>query len=97
LVQHGNIPFAWYQHSRNQFKAGTAALGSVWGRPPSAVQAEPSSAAAGAYSNSGLATANSDAASAQTQSLAERKTVITLALLGSDAGLYGAALVATLT
>ena len=37
-----------------------------------------------------------EGASAQTQSLAERKTVITLALLGSDAGLYGAARIATL-
>src|SRR5271168_4888121 len=73
---------------------------SVSGRPPSAVQdeqsAEKSSAVAGARSNSGLAMANSDAASAQTQSLAERKTIITRALLGSDAGLYGAARVATL-
>jgi glucokinase len=73
---------------------------SMWGQPTSAVHAEQSaeksSAAAGAQSNSGPK-ANSDAVSAQTQSLAERRTIITLALLGSDAGLYGAARVATLT
>jgi len=35
-----------------------------------------------------------EGASAQTESRTERKTIITRALLGSDAGLYGAARVA---
>jgi hypothetical protein len=35
-------------------------------------------------------------ASAQTESRTARKTIITVALLGSDAGLYGAARVAVL-
>ncbi|MGD0567269.1 MAG: ROK family protein [Candidatus Sulfotelmatobacter sp.] len=48
----------------------------MWGQPPSAVQAERSSAAAGSHT--------------------ERKTVVTRALLGSDAGLYGAARAAVL-
>ena len=38
--------------------------------------------------------ANRAGASAQTESRTERKTIITPALLGSDAGLYGAARVA---
>jgi hypothetical protein len=38
-----------------------------------------------------------EGASAQTESLTERKTIITRALLGSDAGLYGAARVPVLT
>jgi glucokinase len=38
-----------------------------------------------------------EGASAQTESRSERKTIITRALLGSDAGLYGAARVAVLT
>ena len=109
FVLGGGVSSAWDAYAPAMFDelrerslvyAATAPR-SVSGRPPSAVQAEQSaekgSAAAGAHSNSGLATANSDAASTQTQSLAERKTVITLALLGSDAGLYGAARVATLT
>ena len=37
-----------------------------------------------------------EGAAAQTESRSERKTIITLALLGSDAGLYGAARVAVL-
>ena len=53
----------------------------VWGQPPSAVQAEQSSAAAGAESDS----------SPHTDPRGQRKTIITRALLGSDAGLYGAA------
>ncbi len=40
--------------------------------------------------------ANAEGASAQTESRTERKTIITRALLGSDAGLYGAARVAAL-
>jgi len=67
----------------------------VWGQPPKpalsaaegALQAERSSAAAGALNNSGVAAANDDT---------ERKTIITRALLGSDAGLYGAARAAVL-
>jgi glucokinase len=47
------------------------AIETMWGQPPSSVQAEQSSAAA--------------------ESRPERKTIITRALLGSDAGLYGAA------
>lgn len=39
---------------------------------------------------------NREGASAQTESRTERKTIITRALLGSDAGLYGAARVAAL-
>jgi hypothetical protein len=46
----------------------------MWGQPPSALQAEQSSAAA-----------------PQTSASTDRKTIITRALLGSDAGLYGAA------
>jgi len=38
-----------------------------------------------------------EGASAQTESRTERKTIITRALLGSDAGLYGAARVAVIT
>jgi glucokinase len=38
--------------------------------------------------------AKEEGAAAQTESRSERKTIITLALLGSDAGLYGAAHVA---
>jgi hypothetical protein len=37
-----------------------------------------------------------EGAAAQTESRSERKTIITRALLGSDAGLYGAARVAAL-
>jgi glucokinase len=40
---------------------------------------------------------NEEGAAAQTESRSERKTIITRALLGSDAGLYGAARVAVLT
>lgn len=47
----------------------------MWGQPPSAVHAQQSSAAASSYHNSKPLTA----------------TIITRALLGSDAGLYGAA------
>jgi glucokinase len=61
---------------------------SMWGRAPSPVQAERGSAAAGGGTNPGL--------SAETKS-SERKTIITRALLGSDAGLYGAARAAMLT
>jgi glucokinase len=50
----------------------------MWGQPPSAVQAERSSAA--------VSELNLVSAAGQ-----ERKTIITRALLGSDAGLYGAA------
>jgi glucokinase len=58
----------------------------MWAQPPKpalsevegAVQAEQSSAAAGIPTNSAV-------------SISERKTIITRALLGSDAGLYGAA------
>jgi glucokinase len=51
----------------------------MWGEPPSAVQAEQSSALP-----------------SQTDSRTARKTIITRALLGSDAGLYGAARVPVL-
>ena len=64
----------------------------VWGQPPSAVQAERSSAAAGIRSNSGPVAANHDTTSIPT----ERRTIITRALLGSEAGLYGAARAAAL-
>ena len=64
----------------------------VWGQPPPAVQAERSSAAAGPRSNSGPVAANHDTTSIPT----ERRTIITRALLGSDAGLYGAARAAEL-
>jgi len=53
---------------------------SMWGQPPSGVHAGRSSAAA----------SSSASPPPQVQSN-ERKTIITLALLGSDAGLYGAA------
>jgi glucokinase len=53
---------------------------SVWGQPTSAVHAERSPAAA----------SNSASPPPQIPS-SQRKTIITLALLGSDAGLYGAA------
>ncbi len=56
---------------------------SMWGQPPSAVQAEQGSAAAGSDPSS--------ESSPQPPSSRERKTIITRALLGSDAGLYGAA------
>ncbi len=62
----------------------------MWGEPPSAVQAEQSSAAPGSPADSGSASPNPGSASKPTQ----RKTIITLARLGSDAGLYGAARVA---
>ncbi|MFZ0201042.1 MAG: ROK family protein [Candidatus Sulfotelmatobacter sp.] len=58
-------------------------LANVWGRTPSPVQPEPTSAAAGRSTNP----------SPQTEI---RKTIITLAVLGSDAGLYGAARAAVL-
>ncbi|MGB8114407.1 MAG: ROK family protein [Candidatus Sulfotelmatobacter sp.] len=64
----------------------------VWGQPPSAVQAERSSAAAGTGSNSWTVAANHDITSIPT----ERRTIITRALLGSEAGLYGAARAAVL-
>ena len=64
----------------------------VWGQPPSPVQAERSSAAAGIRSNSGPVAANHDTTSTPT----ERRTIITRALLGSEAGLYGAARAAAL-
>jgi glucokinase len=109
FVLGGGVASAWDAYAPAMFDElrersvvyAATAPPSVRGGLPSAVQAEQSaeqsSAVAGSHGNSGLATANSDAASAQNQSLAERKTVITLALLGSDAGLYGAARVATLT
>jgi len=61
---------------------------SMWGRAHSPVQAEQSSAAAGGGTNA--------APSQATPSRRERKTIITRALLGSDAGLYGAARAAVL-
>ncbi|MFY9910960.1 MAG: ROK family protein [Candidatus Sulfotelmatobacter sp.] len=64
----------------------------VWGQPPSPVQAERSSAAAGTGSNSWTVAANHDITSIPT----ERRTIITRALLGSEAGLYGAARAAVL-
>jgi glucokinase len=68
--------------------SGEAVSSSMWGQPPSAVQAEQSSAVAGGDPNTGL--------SPETKS-PERRTSITRALLGSDAGLYGAARAAVLT
>ena len=77
----GGVASAWDAFAPNMFEelrerslvyAATAPADPVWGRAPSPVQAERSSA---------------DASSA-------RKTIITRALLGSDAGLYGAARVA---
>ncbi len=86
----GGVASAWDAYAPNMFEelrarslvyAATAPPQEpVWGQPPSAVRAERSSAAAGSSTSPSL----------RTQSGA-RKTVITLALLGSDAGLYGAA------
>jgi glucokinase len=70
--------------------------GTMWGQPPSAVQAERSSAAAGSHTDSGFPISNEAGATRQTERLTERKTIITRALLGSDAGLYGAARAAVL-
>ena len=64
----------------------------LWGQPPSVDQAERSSAAAGTGSNSRPVAANHDTTSIPT----ERRTIITRALLGSEAGLYGAARAAEL-
>jgi hypothetical protein len=74
-------------------------LGNMWGQPPSpalskvegAVQAGRSSAGFDSPGNSGFSPGKDAAALPQTRSHGERRTVITLALLGSDAGLYGAA------
>ena len=60
----------------------------MWGQPPSAVQADRSSAPAGSPIE--------PATSSPRESATHRKTIITPALLGSDAGLYGAARAAAL-
>jgi glucokinase len=70
----------------------------IWGQPPKpalsevegAVQAERSSAAASSRTDSGVSI-RKDESAAQAESRNPRKTIITPALLGSDAGLYGAA------
>ncbi len=93
FVLGGGVSSAWDAYAPNMFEelrrrslvyAATApddppsnSAGSekpMWGQPPSAVQAERSSAAV-----------------PQTSASTGRKTIITRALLGSDAGLYGAA------
>jgi glucokinase len=71
----------------------------MWAQPPKpalsevegAVQAEQSSAAAGIPTNSAVSIPKDEVAAPQTSIRTERKTIITRALLGSDAGLYGAA------
>jgi glucokinase len=63
----------------------------VWGRALLPVQAEQSSAAAGSPTNSAVSIPKDEVTAPQSESRSERKTIITRALLGSDAGLYGAA------
>jgi glucokinase len=67
----------------------------VWGQALP-VQAHPISGAAGSITGSELKTTNAELAATDPALRAERRTIITRALLGSDAGLYGAARAAEL-
>jgi glucokinase len=93
----GGVSSAWDAYAPSMFDelrvrslvyAATAPADRLmWGQPPSAVQAERSAPAGSPIE---------PATSTTKESATHRKTIITPALLGSDAGLYGAARAAVL-